>query len=112
MWKSDYPKIRKIWGAVFDQYHLDMAMSGHVHTYVRSKPMYNEQVVRSPEEGTIYITSVAIPSGYDEHPDDEYSDVHFGGGMLYQTLDIVHKRLIYRARQIDGTIRDELIIQK
>ena len=47
-WEEDYPEIRNKWCSLFDQYHVDMVMSGHVHYYMRSKPMNNEQVVNEP----------------------------------------------------------------
>lgn len=112
MYKSDYPDIRKLWGAVFDKYHLDIAMSGHVHYYVRSNPMFQGKPMNSPAEGTIYITSVAIPARNKETPDQDYAAVHFGGGMFYQTLEIDGNRLVYRVYNIEGKIRDELVITK
>ena len=66
-----------------------MVLSGHVHYYMRSKPMYNEQVVDSPEKGTIYLISIAIPDREEEMPDRDYVQIRFG-----------------------GEIRDELIIEK
>lgn len=112
MYESDYPEIRNLWGDVFDKYHLDMAMSGHVHTYVRSKPMYNEASVASPAKGTIYLVSIAIPNRDNETPDEEYTEVHIGGEMLYQTLSIDGNKLVYNALNMEGDIRDQLIIEK
>jgi len=51
--------------------------------------MYNEQVVDSPEKGTIYLISIAIPDREEEMPDRDYVQIRFG-----------------------GEIRDELIIEK
>ncbi len=112
MYESDYQDIRDLWGPVFDKYHLDLAMSGHVHYYCRSKPMYNQQPVASSSEGTIYVTSVAIPSGDEDLPDVNYADVHFGGGWLYQTIDIDGKKMTYWSLDIEGNVKDELVIKK
>ena len=43
-----YPEIRKKWCTLFDKYHVDMVMSGHVHNYLRTKPMNDEKPVSSP----------------------------------------------------------------
>ncbi len=112
MHEIDYRDIRKLWGDVFDLYHLDMAFSGHVHYYVRSKPMYQGQAVASPAEGTIYVTSVAIPASDEEKPDERYTEVHFGGGMIYQQISIEGNCLTYQVFDIDGHVRDELVIKK
>jgi len=112
MYESEYQDIRNLWGTIFDKYHLDMVFSGHVHYYARSKPIYNQNPVNSPAEGTIYVTSVAIPSRDDEHPEEKYTDVHFGGGMLYQLLKVNKNRLEYRVYNLKGEIKDELVIVK
>ena len=101
-----------MWGDVFDRHHLDMAFSGHVHYYLRSKPMYDGKPAPSPAEGTIYVTSVAIPASDEEQLTEDYAEVHFGGGMLYQTINIDGKKLIYRAINFEGEIRDEVVIVK
>jgi len=42
---------------VFDQYHVDLVLTGHDHLYERDGPRYNGQDVASPDDGTIYIVS-------------------------------------------------------
>jgi hypothetical protein len=111
-WEEDYPDIREKWGSVFDKYHVDMVLTGHVHYYMRSKPMYNQKPVASPAEGTIYVISIGIPNRKGEMPPREYVDVRFSDEMLYQTFDISEKKLVYRAYNIDNQIRDELVIKK
>ncbi|MHA1604445.1 MAG: metallophosphoesterase, partial [Candidatus Freyarchaeota archaeon] len=49
--------IQKYWVPLFDRYHVDIAIQGHTHHYHRTKPMNNNFVVLSPQEGTIYVTS-------------------------------------------------------
>jgi acid phosphatase type 7 len=111
-YEEDYPFIRKKWGDLFDKYHVDMVMSGHVHYYMRSKPMYNQQPVASPADGTIYLISIGVPNRVGNFPPSPWVDVRFGGEMLYQTFDIDDDKLVIRARNIDGEIRDELVIKK
>ncbi len=110
--RDDYKDIRQIWGAVFDRYHVDMVMSGHVHYYARSKPIFDQKPAGSPAHGTIYVTSIAIPAGDNENPDPEYTEVHFGGGWLYQRIDLIGNQLRYRVFDRGSNIRDEFIIEK
>jgi hypothetical protein len=111
-YEEDYPVIRKEWGDLFDKYHVDIVFSGHVHYYMRSKPMFNQQPVSNPAEGTIYVISIAIPNRDKEMPKEEFVDVRFGGEMLYQTINIDDDKLVYRAFNSEGSERDKFIIQK
>ncbi|MBI2425667.1 MAG: metallophosphoesterase family protein [Candidatus Hydrogenedentes bacterium] len=108
----DYADIRAAWGPLFDKYHMDMVFSGHVHSYMRSKPIRNQQVVDSPKEGTIYVVSIAIPNGPGKLPAKDFGAIWFGGPPLYQTIHIDGNRLEYTAREADGRVRDELAIEK
>jgi hypothetical protein len=49
----------KTWGYIplFDQYHVDLVVTGHDHIYERYKPKVDHQVVASYEEGTCYMVS-------------------------------------------------------
>eukprot|EP00943_MAST-04B_sp_MAST-4B-sp1_P003292 g3292.t1 len=63
--------MRKVYEPLFSRYHVNMVFSGHVHSYERTHPIYNEQVVDShktsstdtpveeqkgKQDGTVYIT--------------------------------------------------------
>ena len=109
--KEEYQDIRELWGNVFDKYNLDMVFSGHVHTYARSKPM-KAGVAVSPTEGTIYITSIAVPNPRDTEPEPEYTDFSVQGQMLYQKVDIDDNILTYQAINSDGEVIDSLEIIK
>jgi hypothetical protein len=108
----NYKEYREEWGAVFDKYHVDMVLSGHVHYYMRTKPMKNQHVVSSAAEGTIYIISIAIPNRKRIVPEREFIATGLSGEMLYQTFDISGNTLTYKAHNIEGIVRDELVIKK
>lgn len=111
--KRDNPGVRKMWGAIFDKYHVDMALQGHDHAYLRTYPMKGEQRVGSPAEGTVYVISVSGTKFYDQG-DLDYIEFGMTNVATYQVLDIYidGDRLTYRAYDIDGNRRDELIIEK
>ncbi|MCL4694253.1 MAG: fibronectin type III domain-containing protein [Candidatus Hydrogenedentes bacterium] len=111
--RRDNPEVRKIWGAIFDKYHVDLALQGHDHAYLRTYPMKNEQRVDSPAEGTVYVLSVSGTKFYDQG-DLDYIEFGMTNVATYQVLDIQISgdRLVYRAYDIDGSKRDELIIEK
>jgi acid phosphatase type 7 len=109
----DNKGIREHWIPIFDKYHVDLALQGHDHAYLRTHPMKAEKRVASPKEGTVYIVSVSGTKMYDQ-ADREYTEFGMTQVATYQTLDIQISgdRLVYRSYDIDGNLRDELVIQK
>jgi hypothetical protein len=105
--------VRDIWGPLFDKYHVDLALQGHDHAYLRTYPMKGGVRVKTPADGTIYIVSVSGTKFYDQI-DRDYSEVAFPNVMTYQIIDITTDpdRLSYRAFDGDETIRDEFVIEK
>jgi hypothetical protein len=50
--------IRFVWGPLFDQYQVDLVVSGHVHAYERSYPVFGSDVTKVvPSGGKIYPQS-------------------------------------------------------
>jgi purple acid phosphatase-like protein/calcineurin-like phosphoesterase family protein len=111
----EYEAIRCRWEKVFAKYHLDLMLHGHVHYYLRTKPMRNGQAVESPADGTIHLISLALPGrersrSAREMP--EYVEKSFSGGPWYQTFNIDGNRLAYRAYDAEGKVCDEFVIEK
>jgi len=106
-------ELRNVWTPIFDKYHVDLALQGHDHAYLRTYPMRAQQRVKDPKDGTIYIISVSGTKHYDQ-PKHDYTEVGFTKLSTYQVLDI-HingNKLVYRAHDIDGKVRDEFVIEK
>ncbi|MCC6697063.1 MAG: metallophosphoesterase family protein [Candidatus Hydrogenedentes bacterium] len=105
--------VRDIWGAIFDKYHVDMALQGHDHAYLRTYPMRGGERAASAKEGTYYVVSVSGTKFYDQEPHD-YAEVAFPDVMTYQTIDIGMNpdTLTYRAYDMEGKLRDEVVITK
>jgi len=110
----DNDDVRKYWCDLFDRYHVDMALQGHDHAYLRTHPMYGGQIKTSPSEGTVYVISVSGPKNYPQEQHD-YTAAGFVKTSTYQIIDIDTKggnKLTYRAYDADGKVRDELVIEK
>ena len=109
----DNREVREIWTPIFDKYHVDLALQGHDHAYLRTYPMKGQQRVKSPKEGTVYIISVSGTKAYAQGKHD-YTEVGMTNVATYQVLDIQisGNRLVYRAHDIDGKVRDEFVIEK
>ncbi|OIN61233.1 metallophosphoesterase [Arsenicibacter rosenii] len=111
-YEEDYALIRREWCSLFDQYHVDMVMSGHVHYYMRSKPMYAGKPVDSPAKGTIYTISVGIPGNHNNMPAEDYAVSRYPKGNYYQHITIKGKKMIYTCYDPDGQVKDQLSIRK
>lgn len=111
--KRDNVKLRDAWTPLFDKYHVDLALQGHDHAYLRTYPMKGNQRMAGAKEGTIYIVSVSGTKFYDQDPRD-YTELGLTNLALYQVLDlqISGNRLVYRAYDVDGVLRDHFVIEK
>ena len=109
--KRDNPEIRALWGALFDKYHVDFALQGHDHSYLRTYPLKAGARVASPAEGTIYTVAVSGTKMYHQQP-REYTAFGMTNVSTFQTVDINNLRLTYRAHDSTGKVRDEIVIEK
>ena len=92
-WEEPYPDIQKAWVPLFDKYHVDMVFGGHIHYYMRSKPMKGGQVVSSYKDGTAYIISVGIPNREHEMTSEPYAVLRNSTGHLYQYVKVEGTKL-------------------
>jgi hypothetical protein len=111
-WEEPYPNIQKAWIPLFDKYHVDMVFSGHIHYYMRSKPMRAGEVMDSYNDGTVYIISLGIPGRNEEIDDEPYAAVREQDCWLYQHIQIEADKLTYQSVNFDGEVIDSFDIQK
>jgi predicted phosphodiesterase len=107
-----YDEIMQEWCTLFDKYHVDMVMSGHMHYYLRTKPMYAGKPVADPSKGTIYTMSISIPGKQDEWPAEDYAVVRYPDGPLYQYISMKGNKLVYKSLDPEGHVKDQLVIEK
>ena len=109
----DNGELRQLWGSLFDKYHVDLALQGHDHAYLRTYPMNAGKRVESPADGTVYIVSNSGSKFY-EQGDHDYTEVGMTNVSLYQVLDLTIEddTLIYKSFDKTGTVKDEFVIKK
>ncbi|KQS24842.1 metallophosphoesterase family protein [Dyadobacter sp. Leaf189] len=110
--EEPYEEIMREWCSLFDKYHVDMVMNGHMHYYLRTKPMHAGKPAASPAEGTIYTMSISIPGKQEQWPDESYAVVRYKDGPLYQHISIKDGELHYKCLDPAGKLKDELVIRK
>ena len=89
-----------------------MVFGGHIHYYMRSKPMKAGEVVDSYNNGTVYIISIGIPSRSRDIGDEPYAAVRFGEGQYYQYIKINRNELSYTAIDTVGKVDGSFNIKK
>jgi hypothetical protein len=111
-WEEPYPDIQAAWVPIFDKYHVDMVMNGHIHYYMRTKPMKGGKVVSSYNEGTAYVESIGIPTKPEKRPEEPYTVVRNFNGDIYQYVKIEGKKLTFSAANSDNKVIDSFTIKK
>jgi predicted phosphodiesterase len=107
-----YSQLKEAWGTLFDTYHVDLVLTGHVHRYLRTYPMRAGQPVESTKDGTVYVTSVSIPGRPLRSEKPVFAAATVGGGLLCNVIGIDGNRLTFRAETLGGEIKDEFTIEK
>jgi hypothetical protein len=111
-WEEPYYNIQQAWVPLFDKYHVDMVLGGHIHYYMRSKPLKGGEVVDSYNNGTAFIISIGIPSHTREMTEEPYAAVRYGDGQYYQYVKIEGNKLTYTAFDADEKVADSFTIKK
>lgn len=110
--EEPYFDIQQEWCGIFDTYHVDMVMGGHIHYYMRSKPIKNRKVVHSFDEGTVYAVSIGTTGNHDDIGEESYAEKRYKKGQFYQHMEIDKNRFTYTAYNKQGNIVDEFSISK
>ncbi len=111
-WEEPYFNIQKAWVPIFDKYHVDMVLGGHIHYYMRSKPMKSGKVVASYNDGTAYVISVGIPANVREMSDEPYAAVRSNEGPLFQNVKINGNELSFVSVNAENKVIDSFKITK
>jgi 3',5'-cyclic AMP phosphodiesterase CpdA len=119
----DNPMLRELWKPVFDEFKVDLVLTGHDHTYARSGDIsakvgtqnlpsgYNQTY--DPEIGTVHVVSVSGPKMYAPDPTRNAFAVRVGKDtQLYQIIHVSPEELTYVARTATGEIYDSFVLKK
>jgi predicted phosphodiesterase len=109
---DSFPDLREKWCTLFDKYHVDLVLSGHIHQYFRSRPLFAGRVVDSPANGTIYISSIVATTRHRPVPSPRYNIVSADRRELFQILSVDAGKLEYLSQASDGTVIDRFDILK
>lgn len=119
----DNPRLRTLWKPVFDEFRVDLVLTGHDHTYARTGDVAGRAVVGTenvpegyrqawdPEIGTVYVVSVSGPKMYaQEHTD--WAVRRAEDTQLFQVITVDGDELRYQARTATGRLYDAFTLRK
>jgi 3',5'-cyclic AMP phosphodiesterase CpdA len=109
----DFPDMRQALTPLYEQYHVDLVLQGHDHTYARTHKVAKDKVVEPSAPGVIYAISVSGPKMYaleDAHKDLMAATI--GQQQFFQSIEIGPDHLLFQAYSIDGVLRDSFELRK
>ncbi|MGV8979989.1 purple acid phosphatase family protein [Clostridium sp.] len=100
---------------IFDKYHVDVVFNGHDHGISRTYPMYNDEMMQSPTEGTVYYVTGRSGAKYYSDLTSKVWDAKFYDPQdepNYITVELKGSQLTINANKQDGTLIDSYVIDK
>lgn len=102
---------KKQWVPLFDKYKVDLVLTGHDHSYMRSKPLQGGKAVEIGEFGTTYIVATGCDKFYPFEKLD-IAETQFTNTATYQMITINAeasgtRQLRYAAYNPYGKVMDE-----
>jgi len=117
----DNRELRELWKPVFDEFRVDLVLTGHDHTYARTgeregkADMQNVptgyQQAYDPAIGTVYVVSVSGPKMY-EITKGDFARRVAEDTQLYQVIQVDDAALNFRAYTATGELYDAFTLEK
>ena len=107
------------WNDLFDKYGVDLALSGHMHGYLRTKALYNGKATTESKKGTVYVVSPQIGdrpkevSGYTNEALFAYrvSTKSWTDYSALSTISVTQEGLTYKLIDVNGKVKDTFTIE-
>lgn len=114
IWSSDpdrdNKKLREAFMPVLEEYGVDLVLNGHDHSYMRTHPLIDGEIVGSGE-GPIYVVSTSSNKYY-KQKNQEITARGFTDIKTYQIINISESVLQYKAISFDNELMDSFSISK
>ncbi|MBL9204068.1 MAG: fibronectin type III domain-containing protein [Opitutaceae bacterium] len=119
----DNAELRAAWKPLFDEFKVDLVLTGHDHTYARSGDVSGRMSVGTlnvpqgytqaydPAIGTVYVVSVSGPKMYDL-TNDSWAVRTAEDTQLFQIITVDGPELRYLARTATNRLYDQFTLIK
>jgi putative NIF3 family GTP cyclohydrolase 1 type 2 len=102
--------VKEVWPSIFDELDIDLAVSGHDHSYVRTFPLKNGE---KAENGTTYVIAGSTGKKFYAATPQPYMDVYFDEDtQVYTNVSIDDQGINLIVKTRDGRIVDQHSIKK
>ncbi|PWW20068.1 purple acid phosphatase-like protein [Cytobacillus oceanisediminis] len=102
--------VKEVWPSIFDELDIDLAISGHDHSYVRTFPLKNGE---KAENGTTYVIAGSTGKKFYAATPQPYMDVYFDEDtQVYTNVSIDDQGINLIVKTRDGRIVDQHSIKK
>ena len=106
------------WNDLFDKYGVDLALSGHMHGYLRTKSLYNGKESTDEGKGTVYVVSPQIgdrPKVISDYKNERLiayreSTKTWTDYSAMSTITVSDAGLTYKLIDVDGKVRDTFTV--
>lgn len=106
----DSEHIREHWTHVFDEYDVDLVLSGHDHVYMRSYPMVDGKV---SQDGTIYVIGGSSGPKYYDVTERYWQEMTYDDDVpIFSNIKIDDDQLTFIAKNEKGELVDQFLIKK
>jgi len=106
----DNKEFRERFKPLFDQYHVDLVLQGHDHTYSRGQNLPRGLSGREAS-GPVYLVSVSGPKMY-KVDSAKWMNVSLENTQLFQLIHIDHQDLKFEAYKTSGELFDAFSLKK
>lgn len=106
----DNKAFRERFKPLFDQYHIDLVLQGHDHTYSRGQNLPRGLSGREAS-GPVYLVSVAGPKMY-KVDGARWMNVSLENTQLFQTIHVDGANLKFEAYKTSGELFDAFSLKK
>lgn len=115
----DNPELRRLWKPLFDEFKVDLVLTGHDHTYARSGDLSAKAggtnvpsgvQIYDPAVGTVYVVSVSGPKMYNLTNENFVRAAE--DTQLYQIIKVDGDEIHYEARTATGNLYDAFVLKK
>jgi 3',5'-cyclic AMP phosphodiesterase CpdA len=115
--ERDNAELRRLWQPIFDEFRVDLVLTGHDHTYGRSGLVGGSSAnvptgARVADGGTVYVVSVSGPKMYELNSGEEWTMRKAENTQLFQVITIDGPTLTFVARTATGELYDAFELRK
>lgn len=114
--RRSYTDLQEKWAPLFDEYSVDLVLTGHDHVYMRTAGLKNHKPAPQNETGTIYVTLNSSDKHYNPKKLPQ-TFIELTDTPLYLKIDCGTSEkgrafLHYRAIDLEWRVHDEFRLEK